>query len=67
MSLTIEDAMKLDIIRHEKVWIINKGMSDELVVAASDINEACELFLRKRRTNATSVEKVYNDIVMAAI
>lgn len=67
MSLTIEDAIKLDIIRHEKVWVVNKGMSDELVIAASDIKEACELFLKKRRTNAISVEKVYNDIIMAAI
>lgn len=67
MAMTIEDLIRLDAIRHERVWIVNKGMSDEQVIAASDIKEAYELFLKTRKANVISIERVFDDIILAAI
>ena len=67
MAMTIEDLIKLDIIRHEKVWIVNKGMSNEQVIAASDIKEACQLFFKNNKSDIISIEKVFDNIIIAAI
>ena len=67
MAMTIEDLRKLDIIRYEKVWVVNKGMSNEQVIAASDIDEACRLFFKNKKSDIISIEKVFDNVIVAAI
>ena len=64
---TIEYLTNKKVVRGEKLFLINNGRNDELMVAAADIEEACQVYRAHRGLPIVKVEKIRDFVAMFAV
>ena len=55
--MDLQKLAEMKIIKHERLYIINKGRSDEAKVVASDVKEACDVYRASKDLPIVSVKE----------